>query len=87
MSETQFTLKGTEKEIDKDAVYLIDFSKIESVNDLVIILASMGISFSPYHPNWDKVQKFVNLDNPVKVGQPIVPEKKEINLPKLKSIK
>lgn len=87
MSETQFTLKSTEKEIDKDAVYLIDFSKIESVNDLVVILASMGISFSPYHPNWEAVKKFANLDNPVKVGQPIVPEKKEMILPKLKTLK
>jgi hypothetical protein len=86
MNETQFNLKQTSEEakLDKNAVYLIDFSKLETVNDLVVILASMGISFSPHHPNWEVVKKFVNLDNPVKVNQP---EKKEMNLPKLKTLK
>lgn len=82
--DTQFTLKQNEPVVDNDAVYLIDFSKIASVNDLVMILASMGISFSPHHPNWEVVKKFVNLDNPVKVNQP---EKKEMKLPKLKTLK
>jgi len=39
--------------VDPKAVYLIDFSKLESVNDLILIIGSMGISFSPTHPHWD----------------------------------
>jgi len=89
---TQFTVqKGTldgKPQVDPNSLYLVDFSKITSVNDLVLILASMGISFSAYHPHFEQVKPFLNLDNPINPQQNIVqPEKKEVNLPKLKPIK
>lgn len=79
--------------VDPNAVYLIDFSRLESVNDLILIIGSMGISFSPTHPHWYLVSKFANLNNPIYPNQ--MPheqefhpsEKKELTLPKLKPIK
>ena len=79
---------GGKPNVDPKAVYLIDFSKLESVNDLILMIGSMGISFSPTHPHWDLVSKFANLDNPIYPNQGIPLEKAEnVKLPKLKPIK
>lgn len=73
--------------VDPNALYLVDFSKITSVNDLVLILASMGISFPVNHPHFEQVKQFLNLDNPIHLNQERPVESKEINLPKLKPVK
>lgn len=87
MSETTITLDGATPQVDPKAVYLIDFSKLESVNDLILIIGSMGISFSPSHPHWELVKKFANLDNPIYPNQQIQPQKPaEMKLPKLKKV-
>ena len=76
------------REIDPKAVYLIDFSRLESVNDLILIISALGISFSPTHPHWGLIEKFANLDNPIYPNQGIPLAKAEdVKLPKLKSIK
>jgi hypothetical protein len=84
------TVKGTldgGQPIDMEALYLVDFSKIESVNDLVLIFAAMGISFSPAHPHFSAVQKFLALDNPIKTNrQAPQPQMKAPALPKLKKL-
>jgi len=83
MENTTITLAAT-NELDKDSLYLVDFSKLDNVNDLVLILSCMGISFAGSHPHVDKVKQFLNLDHPIKIqGQP---EQKEVNLPKLKGL-
>lgn len=91
MNTTQFKVeKGTldgRPPIDPNSLYLVDFSKIQSVNDLVLILASMGISFSASHPHFEQVKQFLNLDNPIQINQERPAEPKEINLPKLKPVK
>ena len=89
---TQFKVeKGTldgKPQIDPNSLFLVDFSKIESVNDLVLILASMQISFSPLHPHFDQVKRFLALGNPIiPGGQNVQPEAKEMVLPKLKTLK
>jgi hypothetical protein len=73
--------------IDQNSVYLIDFSKITSVNDLILILASVGFSFSPHHPHFKTLQPFLNFDNPIPVNRGQQPEAKSVELPKLKSLK
>lgn len=80
---------GTAPKVDPNSLYLVDFSKITSVNDLVLIFAAMGISFSTHHPQFEAVKGFLNLDNPIpinQVGQP-QPQPKDIKLPKLKPVK
>ena len=45
------TLDGTTK-VEPNSLYLIDFSKLESVNDLVTVLAAIGLSIPANHPNF-----------------------------------
>ena len=78
-------LDGTEN-IDENSVYLIDFTKITSVNDLVLILASVGFSFSPKHPQFQNIKQFLALDNPIPISMPQQPKQAEIKLPKLKRV-
>jgi hypothetical protein len=85
MELVKATLDGTPT-IDKDSVYLVDFTKCQSVNDMVVILQSVGFSFSPHHPMWEAVKPFVDLDKPIKINQPMQPEAKELKLPKLKTL-
>lgn len=86
MKTIKANLDGTpvEPTIDMDSLYLIDFSKCTSVNDLMIILSSIGFTFSPYHPGFEALKPFLNLDNPIPSRQP---KKEELQLPKLKQIK
>lgn len=77
-------------EADKNSLYFIDWGKVTNVNDLMVIIASMGISFSPYHPAWERIKGFVDYTNPMPVpNQPQQQkvEEKEFKLPKLKTIK
>ena len=77
--------KEQELLIDERAVYMVDWSKMQSVNDMVLILASMAIGFPGNHPNIQQLKPFLNLQNPIKPqGQP---EMKSVALPKLKRIK
>jgi hypothetical protein len=85
--QTTFTLAGTEKPFDPNAAYLIDFSKLTSVNDLVLILSCMGFTFAGQHPYIDQVKPFLNLDNPIYPGErKPAPTESGIKLPKLKKI-
>jgi hypothetical protein len=74
MIEVQSTLDGTVKDIKKDHAYLVDFSKLTSVNDLILILSAMGISFPGNHPFINEVKPFLNLDNPFPLEQPKQPQ-------------
>lgn len=77
-----------QQQVDENALYLIDFTKITSVNDLILILASVGFSFSARHPHFEQIKQFLALDNPIPMNQPAPqPEAKEIKLPKLKPLK
>jgi hypothetical protein len=79
--------KKPEEKLDENSLYLIDFTKITSVNDLVLILASVGFSFSPFHPHFETIKPFLALDNPIPSNRPTPPKEEEIKLPKLKSLK
>lgn len=79
--------KKPETQLDENSLYLIDFTKITSVNDLILILASVGFSFSFRHPHFEQIKGFLNLDNPIPMNQPVALKKEEIKLPKLKNLK
>jgi len=85
MEETTFSLEGTQTEIDANSIYMVDFSRMQSVNDMVLILASMAIAFPGNHPNIEQLKPFLNLDNPIQ--KQAAPVEKSIELPKLKSFK
>ena len=85
MEETTFSLEGTQTEVDVNAIYMVDWSKMTSVNDMILILASMAIGFPGNHPNIEQLKPFLNLQSPIKrEGQP---EKKSLDLPQLKKVK
>jgi len=56
-------------------------------------MASLGITFNNYHPQFENIKHLLDLDNPININkmpheQEFHPaEKKDIKLPKLKSIK
>ena len=77
--------KEQEQLIDETAVYMVDWSKMTSVNDMILILASMAIGFPGNHPNIQALKPFLNLETPIK-REP-QPEVKSVALPKLKSLK
>ena len=79
------TPKEQELLIDENAVYMVDWSKMTSVNDMILILASMAIGFPGNHPNIEQLKPFLNLQSPIK-REP-QPEAKSVALPKLKTIK
>jgi hypothetical protein len=83
--QTTTTLQKPEPLIDESAVYMVDWSKMTSVNDMVLILASMAIGFPGNHPNIQSLKPFLNLQNPIK-REP-QPEMKSVALPKLKQVK
>ena len=84
--ETTTQLAGTE--INKDALYFVDWEKLTGVEDLVLIFASMGLSFSGRHPHFETIKHLLDLSNPIVTGQPEPPqpEKADLKLPKLKQL-
>lgn len=86
METTTFSLAGTQKEINPNSIYMVDFTKMQSVNDMVLILASMAIAFPGNHPNIEQLKPFLNLDNPIDREQPQQPKQADLKLPKLKTL-
>lgn len=87
METVKANLDGTIR-IDGDSLYMVDFSRCTSVNDLMIILSSIGFTFSPHHPGFETLKPFLALDQPIPARQPqMQPEQKDLKLPKLKQIK
>jgi len=82
------TIEFGGKTINKDKLYLIDFSKLNSVNDLVLILSAMSIAFPGDHPHIEVLKPFLNTDNPMDIPNRVEqPKSTEFKLPKLKGIK
>ena len=84
--QTTITLEGTG--VNKDALYLVDFSKMNGVEDLVLVFASMGLSFSGHHPHFETIKHLLDLSNPIQTNQPLPPQPtaEDLKLPKLKSL-
>lgn len=73
-------------EIRDDSMYLVDFSKLTSVQDLITVFASMGVSFHKSHPHFKNIVRFLDLNQPIPLNRPQVPEEKELKLPKIKKV-
>ncbi len=83
----QSSLGEVKPEVNPEALYFIDFSKLQRLEDLILILASIGFSFSPSHPHFELIKPFMNLENPILPNQLKAAAKPEIKLPKLKPYK
>jgi len=80
------TPKEELQQVNPNAIYMVDWSKMTSVNDMILILASMAIGFPGTHPNFEALKPFLNLENPIQQPGTKV-EEKSVSLPKLKSLK
>lgn len=81
MEQTTINLAPESGGIDPKAVYALDFSKMEKIEDLIICLAAIGFTFSPLHPYFSTVKNFLALESPIYPNQN---GKQPMNLPKLK---
>ena len=86
--ETYFALKSGldgNPQIYENALYYIDFSKLQRIEDLILILAAIGFTFSPKHPHFELLKPFMNLGAPIfpNGNQPV---KHDISLPTLKKV-
>jgi len=65
MIELQSTLNGESNKIEEGKAYLVDFSKLNSVNDLMVVLSGLGITYPYNHPLIEHLKPFLNLENPI----------------------
>jgi hypothetical protein len=95
MQTTKAKLDGTfgytleTSDFDKDALYFVDWQNLKGVEDLVLIFACMGLSFSGHHPHFETIKHLLDLSNPVKTNQPTPaqPKAADLKLPKMKQVK
>ena len=71
MIELVSTLNGTSNtnEVDPTKSYIVDFSKLQKPEDLVLVLSGLGITFPGNHPIIPHIKQFLNLDNPIDLPQ------------------
>lgn len=77
--------KQEELLVNPQSIYMVDWNKMTSVNDMILILASMAIAFPGSHPNIELLKPFLNLDNPIDQQANNGPS--GLELPKLKNLK
>lgn len=69
MIEVKSSLNGETKQIQADKAYIVDFSRLQSVNDLMLVLSGLGITYPGNHPLIEHLKPFLNLDNPIDIPQ------------------
>ena len=71
MIELVSTLNGTSNtnEVDPTKSYIVDFSKLQKPEYLVLVLSGLGITFPGNHPIIPHIKQFLNLDNPIDLPQ------------------
>jgi len=83
---TKATLDGSPVIIES-AQYFVDFSKLTRIEELILILAAMGINFNPKHPYFESIKHLLNLEKPIVLENGALPIEKGIQLPQLKPLK
>jgi hypothetical protein len=63
------TLNGESNKIDETKAYMVDFSKLQKPEDLVLVLSGLGITFPGDHPIVPHIKQFLNLENPIDIPQ------------------
>jgi hypothetical protein len=59
--------EAVRKDLEPEIFYFIDFTKLSNVNELIVVLQALGFGLSNKHPHFDTLQKFLDLDKPVKL--------------------
>jgi hypothetical protein len=63
-------------EINPNNAYMIDWSKLKSVNDLILILQMLGIAFPGNHPGIPQIKEFLDFQNSVPLNDVKNPQSK-----------
>lgn len=67
-SGSLFTIDGNIKpQPEQELFYFIDFTKMTKVEDLILVLQSMGFGISDKHVHFEQVKGFLDLDKPIKM--------------------
>jgi len=61
-----FKINQSTQPYEDNAYYFVDYTKLSSVNDLMLILGAVGFNFHTTHPHFEAVKHFLDLDNPIK---------------------
>ena len=61
--------KSTNTKLDPNMGYMVDFSRLTSVNDLMVIISAMGVSFPGDHVLIEHLKPFLNLENPFPIKE------------------
>lgn len=67
--ELKSTLDGQLGEVNPNHAYLVDFGKMNSVNDLMLVLSSFGFTIKGDHPFIEQLKPFLNLEKPIDLTQ------------------
>ena len=70
----------------QEEFYFINFSKMNSVNDLIIVLQAMGFGLSSHHPLFEQVKPFLDLDKGVVLPKQGQPQKQDLKLPDINKL-
>lgn len=89
MEQSKFTLGGTmegEIKADKESLYMVDFEKVKTPQDLITIFACIGFTFSGNHPHIEMLLPYLDLSRPIPVPQQ-QQQKQSLDLPKIQKVK
>ena len=56
--------QANEVTVNPAAYYFVDWNKLQNIQDLILILASVGFNFSPSHPAFQDIKHLLELDKP-----------------------
>ena len=67
---TTGSLNGQEEpQYDKNTFFFVDWSKMQKVEDMVLVLSAMGFGIAADDPYFKTLKPFLNLDNPIDMSK------------------
>lgn len=64
--KTKFTLDYPRLNKKEKEYYIIDFAKVKTIEELVLIIASMGVVISTDNPLFAQLEHLVDKEHPIK---------------------
>ena len=60
-----FTQSSGFKSVDPNALYAVNWNSLQKVEDLILVLASIGFVFNSQHPHFERIKHLLDLNNPI----------------------
>lgn len=55
----------SQKQVLPNSAYPVKWSNLKNVNDLIFVLACLGVAFPSNHPQIEDLKQFLDLDKPI----------------------